>query len=91
MNSPLRPLHLDRVSLGVLDREILECDTLLARDQQAFTSGSLSLVLKLRIVSSGPWPRIVTESTSSESVARNSNRPGPNSMISPGLALISAV
>ena len=41
---PPGPLQLDRVSLGVLDREILECDLLLAGDQEAFASGSLSLV-----------------------------------------------
>ena len=46
--------------------------------------------LKLRIVLSGPWPRTVTSLTSSESVARKSNRPSPSSMTSPGLALIIA-
>ncbi len=46
--------------------------------------------LKLRIVLSGPWPRTVTPLTSSESVERKSNRPAPNSMTSPGLALIIA-
>ena len=46
--------------------------------------------VKVRIVRSGPWPRTVTPLTSSESVARQSNRPAPSSMTSPGLALISA-
>ena len=43
--------------------------------------------LKVRIVRSGPWPRTVTPLTSSESVARQSNRPAPSSMTSPGLGV----
>ena len=91
MNSPLVPFDLDRVALGVFHREVLESDTRLAGDQQTLAARPLSLVLEAQDGFVRPWPRIVTELSSRESVAVNSNCPVPNSMISPALALIIAV
>ena len=90
-DDPLRPADLDRVAPGVLDGQVLERDLVLLVTSSPSPPVPCPWFLKLRIVLSGPWPRIVTSLTSSESVEAKSNWPAPNSMTSPGLALISAV
>ena len=50
----LRAAHLHGVSLGVLDGQMLERDVRLARQQQSFASGALSLVLEAQDRLVGP-------------------------------------